>query len=233
MKCKYKYEGEDKINYKLYPNYSIYYLADGHGGDFVSSFINNNFIKLVNTNMNQTPSVSSIQNAINKAVEMCESTLSKYTEGSTLVGFVIFQDKAVIFNIGDSRCYSINNNGELKLLTIDHCMTNEEEMKRLQGYYFSKDGRLDGKLMMTRSIGDNDVKGKISTPTFKTINISDIKYIILMSDGVYTSFKNESDISKIINSNNSLTRSINLITEYATKHGDGDDKSILIKSLKK
>jgi len=232
MSYKFFYEGEDKITSFVSKHYSIFFLADGHGGDFVSSYLKNNFSNNFKHNF-----LSKQNQDINQAIKLTiiniDNKLKEYNEGSTLVGFILYNDTFTVFNVGDSRCYVIDNNNQIIKITSDHNLYNQNEIRRLN-YKIDvkdKDRRLDGKLAMTRSIGDNDIRGRISTPSLKTMNISDYKYIILCSDGTYTSMSDIILRDYIIN-NKSLNKAIDQIISHAKVHGDGDDKSILIKKLK-
>lgn len=230
MSCKFYYEGEDKITSFISKNYSIYFLADGHGGDFVSSYLKNNFINYFKKYFNLNS--SNIQQVIKSTISDIDTRLKQYNEGSTLVGFVINNDTFTVFNVGDSRCYVIDNDNKINKITNDHNLYNQNEIKRLNYQVDLKDTdrRLDGKLAMTRSIGDNDINGRISTPSLKTLNINNYKYIILCSDGTYTSMT-DNILKDLIITNKSMTKAVDQIIDYAKQHGDGDDISILIKKI--
>ena len=62
--------------------------------------------------------------------------------------------------------------------------SSEKELKcKKKKYNINKNDnerRLDGILMMTRSIGDADVKNITSKPYIKSLKVSDYKYIILL-----------------------------------------------------
>lgn len=150
--------------------------------------------------------------------------LKTQNEGSTFVGFLKTKNLISVFNIGDSRCYSIENNN-IKLLTKDHNLYSKSEIKRLN--YTpptSKNNirRLEGVLMMTRSIGDADVKSIIFKPDIFSFTPTQHSHIILVSDGIYDFINHDHLLNSILNSDLPIKQVLNL-----TKHSN-DDRSILI-----
>lgn len=230
MTCKFYYEGEDKISYsKIDDNNYLYFLADGHAGDFVSSYLKNNFTNIFKKYYIKC---QNIKKTIKETIKKIEIEMNQETQGSTIVGFIINDNNLVTFNIGDSRCYGITKDNKILQLTTDHNLYNQKEIKRLNYIVDSNnsDRRLDGKLAMTRSIGDNDVKNKISDPQIKSFSVNNFNYILLTSDGLYESLNNNLIKDFIVN-NKSIKTSLNKIIEYAKKYGIDDDKSILIKKI--
>jgi len=231
MVHKMVYEGEDKIGYYKCKEYSIYFLADGHGdSDYISSYLKNNFINYFKPWYNET---NDIPKSLKLSINQIDDDLKSYNEGSTLVGFVNKDMDIIVFNIGDSRLYGIDKNNNLIKMTHDHNLYNENEIKRLN-YKIqknNKDRRLGGRLSMTRSIGDNDIKHKISTPSIQKFDKSNFKYLMLCSDGVYTAFEDDNVIKDIILHTKSIQKTIDTLLEYSRIHGDDDDKSILLKKI--
>jgi serine/threonine protein phosphatase PrpC len=224
MYVKWKCEGEDKILYYKDKNLIISVLADGHGGDYVSSYIKNNFVKILYDYYNDKVDIKLIvKNTLNKI----SNNMKNFNEGSTLVGIVCKNDDMILFNIGDSRCYGLLNDNTFKQLTIDHNLYNRNEIKRLKyNINNNEERRLDGVLMMTRSIGDSDVKNVISKPFIKTLKMSDYKYILLLSDGIYE-FINNDTMKKIIIKNKNILKNL-----FDLSQESSDDRSVLLLKIK-
>jgi len=224
MYVKWKCEGEDKILYYKDKNLIISVLADGHGGDYVSSYIKNNFVKILYDYYNDKVDIKLIvKNTLNKI----SNNMKNFNEGSTLVGIVCKNDDMILFNIGDSRCYGLLNDNTFKQLTIDHNLYNRNEIKRLKyNINNNEERRLDGVLMMTRSIGDSDVKNVISKPFIKTLKMSDYKYILLLSDGIYE-FINNDMMKKIIIKNKNILKNLFDLSQESL-----DDRSVLLLKIK-
>ena len=45
--------------------------------------------------------------------------------GTTLVGFLVIEDSSFVINVGDSRCYVIDQNDNMHLTTKDHTLFND------------------------------------------------------------------------------------------------------------
>lgn len=135
------------------------------------------------------------QDIIKRLLKLTISELA-YTQknkidGSTLVGFVRILDYIITFNIGDSRCYALDNKcTQVKLLTHDHNLNSKKERKRLNTNLKITSSilpppRLDGILMMTRSIGDCDVPRAIARPDIFIYKSENYSLLALVSDGTY------------------------------------------------
>ena len=122
------------------------------------------------------------------------------------------------------------------ITTEDKCTDDKEKIRieKLGGQII--DDRLDGKLAITRSFGDYDLKNKglICEPhiTKKFIDNS-LNYCILASDGVWDSL-NLDDISKITFENeNNFDNMAKVITQKAMQRGSEDNISCIVVDLKK
>lgn len=224
------FEGEDKIYFDKNKDYIISFLADGHGirhhnmNDFCSSYICNNFHNLLleNGEINKL----NIQKTVNKIEDNVKK--NEITTGSTLIGFII-KDKILSFNIGDSKFLTFSKDKKLSDIFIDHDFKNKNEKKR-----FTKSEIESISLSMSRSIGDFDIKEKypsvISKVEFKEFDKNNIKYLLLMSDGLFHSLSFDF-IQKTLDKN-SFKKSFNKILEEAKKNIDiDDDKSMIIIKL--
>jgi len=245
MNCQFYFEGEDKISVdKRKSHYSLFVLADGHGNsDYVSSYIKNNydkiFNKLYNENYLKYKSNENIlyTTIIKESIKQLDNTFLTCKDGSTIVGFILpsNSDNCYIFNVGDSRCYGLSRQSkQIIQFSEDHNLFNPAEIKRLNIKIDINDSsrRLEKVLAMTRSIGDMDVKSKISTPFITVIkNIKkDYSHVIILSDGLYGSIDNTT-LSFYLTSKQTLKIALAGILNFVRANGIDDDKSILIKPM--
>ena len=91
-------------------------------------------------------------------------------------------------NIGDTKCILAHTKGSRKL-SYDDLVSDENERYRIinEGGYI-KNGRIHGRLMVSRAFGDWEFKsyGVICTPHVTKIDINDnYKYVIMASDGIW------------------------------------------------
>ena len=191
------------------PNLSYFSIFDGHGGDQVSSFLSTNFhrtliheMKSINMTMNDEENIKNIIEVIKNSftkidIEILNNESFTTDVGSTATIIIIYyhlnnNDKNVrtliCANVGDSSGFLINKNN-IKLITKPHKCENESEVKRVKekgGIVFQ--GRIFGKLILTRTLGDKEMKkyGVISTPNiFSKIIENDDLFVVIGSDGIW------------------------------------------------
>ena len=182
-------------------NQSYFAIFDGHGGKEVSEYLSLNFHKFLYNELNYELSeknIPKIENSIKIAFQKIDneiinnSKISKNT-GSTATIIFIFnleQKNRILIcaNIGDTKGYLLTKN-DIKLITKEHICSDLKEVKRIKesgGLVFQ--GRVYGTLMLTRSLGDKEMKkyGVIALPDFfvKKINEKDI-FCVIGSDGIW------------------------------------------------
>ena len=188
------------INTKLNgdPTQALFAIFDGHGGRKPAVFCKDNFALVFEkclraTNGNVEKSIMYTFNKVDSDI------LAKLKEeeqmGSTATMIYISinnENKRVIYcaNVGDSKGYLLKKTGECIKITKEHTCKEQTEVDRIKkkgGYVFNE--RVFGSLMVTRSIGDKEMKqyGVISEPYISHFNIdnSQDSYIIIASDGIW------------------------------------------------
>ena len=195
----YKQEMEDKgktvLNFKENPKNILITLFDGHGGDFVSKYLQQNFDKYFKKNLKNLKE-EEINKSYNKTFSEIDNDIKEKSMyiGSTGTILLITEEEnqKVIYgaNIGDTRC-TLFNDKKFERLTIDHRVDDNKEKGRIinSGGYL-KEGRVNGTLMLSRVFGDFEFKKlgvKCEPFLFKKVISNDIKnqFIILASDGIW------------------------------------------------
>lgn len=239
------------------PNISYFSIFDGHGGKEVSSYLSLNFhrilikeINTINFNTNYDEDIKSIMNAIKISFERIDEEILKNNNfsndvGSTATIIVIYCNEneineynrtLICANVGDSNGFLINNN-YIKLITKGHKCEDPSEVKRIKdqgGIVFQ--GRIFGKLILTRTIGDKEMKkyGVIPIPDFfcKKISADDL-FVIIGSDGIWDII-DENEIYKIgiekgLSSEEFSKKLINISKERDTR----DNASCIVIKLNK
>jgi len=181
-------------------NYSYFAIFDGHSGDQVALYCKNNLHKIILKNL--ISSKFKIENSLILSFEQIDKEIKKQNYnnqvGSTATIILLYEDKDIqnnkfekflaCANVGDSKSYLITNDQIIKI-SKDHICKDKNEVERIKkngGIVFN--GRVFGTLMLTRSIGDREMKdyGVCSTPFVNIIKIMDnFKYIIIASDGIW------------------------------------------------
>ena len=188
-------------------NSSFFGIFDGHGGKEISYYLSENLQKFLIKELNNiTLSQNFRENndyflqAIINSFEKIDKAIIQNSNfennvGSTATIVFIYNDDSsltkrtlICANVGDSKAYLINKNN-IKLITKEHKCNDINEVARIRkngGVVFQK--RVFGTLILTRSIGDTQMKnfGVISTPDIYSQPIYDNDmYVILASDGLW------------------------------------------------
>lgn len=246
FKDKMEDKGKSVINFNEKPNNILLTLFDGHGGDTVSSFLEHNFDKFLKKNISNE---ISLKKSISKTFFDIDKEIKEITvnEGSTGTIILITEEdnKQILYcaNIGDTRCCLFNKKN-IEKLSYDHRVNDPKEKDRiiLCGGHI-RNGRVNGKLMLSRTFGDFEFKnlGVKCEPYIirKEIDLSvKNQFIILASDGLWDAIE-DNFIEEFIydtvekeNKNENITKQIcdRLITE-CFNFGSSDNISVFVLKL--
>ena len=246
------------------PNLSYFAIFDGHGGKEVASFLSLNLHRTLIKEISNAKFCDNYEGNIKIYMEVIKNSFEKIDQeilinnnlsndvGSTAtIIFIYNNDKEnenekngknnnkrtlICANIGDSNGFLINKN-YVKLITKGHKCEDQSEVKRIKdqgGIVFQ--GRIFGKLILTRTIGDKEMKkyGVIPLPDFfcKKIENDDL-FVIIGSDGIWDVI-DEEEIFKIgnekgLSSEEFSKKLINLCKERDTR----DNASCIVIKLNK
>ncbi|KMZ71561.1 putative Protein phosphatase 2c [Zostera marina] len=118
------------------------------------------------------------------------------TSGCTACVAIIKNNQLIVANAGDSRCV-ISRKGKAHNLSTDHKPEQEVERDRIvKAGGFVRGGRINGRLNLSRAIGDKDFKQNkllppekqiiTANPDIKIIDISeDDEFVVLACDGIW------------------------------------------------
>jgi len=216
-------------------NISLFAIFDGHGGKIVAQYLKNNFCDALTKIINEKSNVELIDN-IKTAIETIDEDLKKLNDdakecGST--GTIVVIDKDILYcaNVGDSRCFYIDDKKAVQM-TEDHNCKNELEVDKIKkrgAMVFS--GKVYGALSLTRAFGDTDYKefGVICEPHIEKISINNINYVVIASDGVWD-IVDDKQLFKIGNElkKGNSEEFCNNLVEYALKGDSHDNISCIV-----
>lgn len=159
---------------------------------------------------------------VNAAVLQKSSTVKEYEGmGTTLVSALITDEKTYVANIGDSRCYIMTNEEELKQITDDHTVLNELVLKK--GIDYSIASQFVGKNVISRAIGiEENIKADIYE-----LNNCDYKMLLLCSDGLH-GYVDENTIRNILNDNANLEIKCQKLVDEANGKGGFDNVTVVL-----
>jgi len=215
-------------------------IFDGHGGDFVSNFLEKNILKYFENNFDNKQ--------VRTVVQKMQQKLKKEKEarecGSTLLVCRLNNKNVQVVNVGDSRAI-MKYDGKVYQLNTEHKPTNEEEKVRItlsggELEYDEEDEiyRING-YALSRSLGDTNYDIISQKPEIRNFKKSSkIEYILLASDGLWDVMTNQ-DVENFLK--NKITKKIpdkslsktkdNLafqLSSHAHKLGSMDNITILL-----
>ena len=246
------------------PNLSYFSIFDGHGGKEVASFLSLNFHRILVKEINYANLSNNDEENISTFIQVIKNSFQKIDEdilnndnfsidvGSTATIILIYANNnendeqknmkkghrrtLICANIGDSNGFLINKK-YIKLMTKGHKCDDMLEVKRIKeqgGIVFQ--GRIFGKLILTRTLGDKEMKkyGVIPTPDFfvKKIEDDDL-FFIIGSDGIWDVIEQEEvyriGMEKGLSSEEFSKKLVNLAKERDTR----DNASCIVIKLNK
>lgn len=159
---------EDSYCFYSHGDLDIFGIFDGHRGDSASKFCSTFMPPLIieNLNLNKSP-----QETLNDTYLKTNAAIQKEKifSGTTALVGIYWKDHCFIANTGDTRAvWAHSNNGEIKYrrITSDHKPERVDETNRIiqlggqVTFVTDKEGkvsgRVNGKLAITRSLGDFD-----------------------------------------------------------------------------
>ena len=197
-------KNKNNINFKSIENFNgdknqiLFCLFNGHGGDQVSIFLQENFANYMKKILPMKDESKDLTNLF-RALDIKIKELNLPNTGST--GTIVYMDnqngkrRLYCANVGNNRCLLLSKRGIVKL-SNDHNINDPEEHKRILrkgGILNTKE--LFGKLSSSRAFGHWSIKkfgGVISDPHITVINLNkDDYYLIIGSEKIWKYIKDE------------------------------------------
>jgi len=140
--------------------------------------------------------------------------------GTTVVAALCTDRFVSIVNVGDSRCYILNENG-FQQLTDDHSLVNE----LVRSGQITKEDAIHHpmKNVVLRALGTEETVNM----DVKTIIFEEEDQLLLCSDGLSNKVS-ETEMSDILKSNLSLNEKAADLVELANNHGGEDNITLII-----
>ena len=241
-------------NLSDFPGLIIFGIFDGHGefGDIISSEVKNYFVEYFNKlNYNSNENYDKLCNDNYKEIYSLFNQIDKklhkkynskkicHNSGTTANIILLFKNKIISTNIGDSKSILImGNNNEIIQLNSCHNPEKEEEKKRIeknggevgrvnwadygpQRVWYK--GKIYPGLSISRSFGDfiSEPLGVFSVPDIKQFDIDykNAKILIVATDGIWEFLSNEKvrDIIIPYYEENNIHGGINKLIDVASK----------------
>ncbi|XP_072261616.1 protein phosphatase Mn(2+)-dependent 1K [Pyxicephalus adspersus] len=238
-------ENEDRFNYaKLTDDVLYFAVYDGHGGAGAADFCNRFMAKKIKEFLKEE---EDLEKVLTKAFLEIDKAFARHAHLSvdatllncgTTATVALLRDgiELVVASVGDSRALLCRKGKPLKL-TIDHTPERKEEKNRIRecGGFVAWNSlgqpHVNGRLAMTRSIGDLDLKsmGVIAEPETKRVKLhhADDGFLVLTTDGI-NFIVNSQEICDIINQCHDPAEAAQVLTEQAIQYGAEDNSTAIV-----
>ncbi|KAK0682051.1 PPM1K phosphatase, partial [Pygoscelis papua] len=238
-------ENEDRFDYAQLTEDILYFAVyDGHGGAAAADFCDKYMEKYIKEFLAEEENLENVLNKafleINKAYERHAHLSADATlmNSGTTATVALLRDgiELVVASVGDSRAL-LCRKGKAMKLTIDHTPERKEEKERIRkcGGFVAWNSlgqpHVNGRLAMTRSIGDLDLKnsGVIAQPETKRVQLhhADDSFLVLTTDGI-NFMVNSQEICDFINQCHDPAEAAHVVTEQAMQFGTEDNSTVVI-----
>lgn len=204
-------------------------LCDGMGGENAGSCASEMTIELMadrikkgfrpnaSRNVIRNLLITSVTAANSMVYDKARKDETKKGMGTTCVAAIVYNERAYIINVGDSRAYCIFEDN-VQQITKDHTY-----VRRLieKGEITEEEGKTHpDKNCITRAVGaEIDI-----TPDYFELDVEKDYILLLCSDGLH-SYGEDVEIAEIV-ANNPIGKGCNLLIDYALKNGGRDNVTV-------
>jgi serine/threonine protein phosphatase PrpC len=215
-------------------NFGLYIIADGMGGHENGELASSIAVGKLSAHVINTiflPSISStehrmeisLQEMMREGVMEAHQAIKQTASGSgtTLTAALIVGDQMIITHVGDSRAYSIDLDGQMKLLTHDHSL-----VKRLEeiGQLTPAEASIHPKRnLLYRALG----QGEQLEPDITSFSAYPGLQLMLCSDGLWGAIP-EDKLRAVTTSSSEPQRACQLLLESANAAGGPDNISVIL-----
>nr|6AK7_A Chain A, Protein phosphatase 1K, mitochondrial [Homo sapiens] len=235
-------ENEDRFDFAQLTDEVLYFAVyDGHGGPAAADFCHTHMEKCI---MDLLPKEANLETLLTLAFLEIDKAFSSHarlsadatllTSGTTAT-VALLRDgiELVVASVGDSRAILCRKGKPMKL-TIDHTPERADEKERIKkcgGFVAWNQPHVNGRLAMTRSIGDLDLKtsGVIAEPETKRIKLhhADDSFLVLTTDGI-NFMVNSQEICDFVNQCHDPNEAAHAVTEQAIQYGTEDNSTAVV-----
>ena len=210
----------------IFPN--LFLVADGVGSNRDSAFASKHCSDFVIDQLSLSKNGADYKDELAKAYRLANADLvyrifanPEYRGmGTTMVLCTIINDRAIVVNVGDSRCYHIGNYN-IRQITRDHSIA--EELVYENAIERESEKYKELKSQLSRAFG----AGKKIEPDFFDIDLMAGDYILLCTDGLSNMVSNEK-IYEIVNLDKPIEAKVDDLIEEANKNGGRDNIAIIL-----
>ncbi len=205
---------------------NVFIVADGMGGhnagDYASRFTVDTMVEEIERSFEHSP-VKILEHAIKianrKLRDKAAENPNLFGMGTTVVAATVLGRYLQVANVGDSRCYVIND--RITQITRDHSLV--EEMVRMGGIDRETARTQLDKNIIPRDIGDNE---RVDIDFFNVeLNRGDI--VLMCSDGL-TNMLEDEEIRMIVSGQRDIIEKAQKLVVAANNNGGKDNIAVIL-----
>lgn len=223
---------------------SFFGVYDGHGGDEAAEYCSKNLSEFLvrNSKLRENPGAALLKAYEKADKKFCAIANKKdIAAGTTAVSALVFTDKIVIANTGDSRAVIVRSGGAT-VITEDHNPGSPKETERIEalgGSVVNDDGcfRVEGVLGVSRAIGDYYLKPYVAcTPDLYHLDrTKDDLFLVLASDGLWEDLEAKDCtliLSRALKKRQTIQSCATAMVDLALKKGSADNVCVVVVDLR-
>lgn len=235
---------EDRFSVQeLNPNLLYFGIFDGHGGPIAADFVNNHIVDHLKFWLAKSSSLfevlqnsfTDINNVLTRHIVHYDLEKPEVINTGTTATVCLLRNgiELVVAHVGDARAL-LCREGQAIRLTRDHHPDNSQEkarIKRCKGFITENSlgvPQVNGRLAMTRSIGDIELKpyGVTAEPEIRSIEVRHGKdaFLVLLTDGL-SFVLDDQEIVDIVSSCPGPQEAASFITDQALQFGSEDNST--------
>lgn len=208
------------------PLSNLFIVADGMGGhkagDFASRFVIQTMVRSIEACRDSNP-VTILRKAVERTnallFEEAKSNPDREGMGSTLVAATLEKNVMYVANVGDSRLYLLRE--DLSQITRDHSLV--EEMVSLGKMERDSESYRQQKNIITRAVG---IGRTVQADLFE-VPLEECDCVLMCSDGL-TNMVEDSGISRILKTTDTLEEKTRNLIEAANGNGGRDNIAVIL-----
>ncbi|KAK1164651.1 protein phosphatase 1K, mitochondrial-like [Acipenser oxyrinchus oxyrinchus] len=225
---------------------SIYFFAvfDGHGGDAAAEFCSRNLSHFIMKNIQLDSDLESvlvksflqIDNAFLQSFYNSGEDVALCAGTTATVALLRNKTELVVASVGDSPAV-LCREGKAEPLTEDHSPRRKDERQRIQqcggfiDWNSAGEPYVNGRLAMTRSIGDLQVKpyGVTAEPEVTAVKLQHTKdsFLVLTTDGV-SGFMEGQEMCDIVKKCQDPSEAALIVADQALQYGSQDNATTMV-----
>ncbi|XP_071391964.1 protein phosphatase Mn(2+)-dependent 1K [Centroberyx affinis] len=238
-------ENEDRFQVSQMMDNILYFAVfDGHGGPeaadfcdkYMEKYIKNLLAEEDNLELVLTKAFLEVDKALAKHLHFSPNAPGMNAGSTATVALLRDGIELVVASVGDSRAM-LCRKGKAVKLTVDHTPERKDEKERIKksGGFVTWNSlgqpHVNGRLAMTRSIGDFDLKnmGVIAEPETKRTSLHHVHdaFLALTTDGI-NFIMNSQEICDVINQCHDPKEAAQRISDQALQYGSEDNSTIIV-----